>query len=199
MTACQQLFTASGLTGSALQSAVEAQFPNGECEQVPVSPFSPGPVADGETLTRLIFHPVHTHPHTGVPIAMAFADAWSSDLSVFREERATDAEITLAIEQMKQTGLKKTPLQDRSVIGVMTATTARVRSEVTANDNVRAFRVYDTAEELKPHHASVFLTHAGRTKFTEKVARKRLFEIFAAVSNYRTGRLPTEPSATGTI
>ena len=40
MTPCQQLFTSSGLTGIALQSAVEAQFPNGDCEQVTVSPFS---------------------------------------------------------------------------------------------------------------------------------------------------------------
>ena len=100
MTSCRELFTSSGLSGTALQAAVEIQFPNGDCEQVTVSPYSPGPVADEETLTRLVFHPIHIHPTTGAPTSMAFADAWSSDLSVFREDKATDQEIALAIKQM---------------------------------------------------------------------------------------------------
>lgn len=190
MTSCQDLFTASGLVGLALQTAVEAHFPDGDCEKVAVSPFSAGPVGDSETLSRLVFHPIHVNEKTGALVSMAFADAWTSDLSVFREEKASDEEIGLAITQMKQTGLSKTPPRDRTVIAVMTATTSRVRSEVIGDEKNRTFRVYDTAKEHKPSHASVFLTQIGRTQLTEKRARKRLFEVFAVITDYRLGRLP---------
>lgn len=194
MTTCQDLFTASGLAGVDLQRAVEAAFPDGSCEAVTVSPFSPGPVHETETLTRLTFTPIHVHPDTGAPISMAFADAWSSDLSVFRDEKAADSEIVLAASQMKETGLKKTPPQNRAVVGAMTALTDAVRQHLVHSGGPRAFRVYDTAEQEKPNHASVFLTSAARSTFTDKTARKRLFEIFAPVANYRPGRLSLPPA-----
>lgn len=195
MTSCQDLFTSSGLTGISLQTAVEDRFCNGECEKVAVSPFSPGPVIDDECLTRLVFHPIHVHPHTGIPVSMAFADAWSSDLSVFREEQASDVEITLAIDQMKATGAKKAPPQQRAVVAAMSIGTGRLRAEVIGKHDARAFRVYDTAEEAKPHHASVFLSKVARSEMTEKSSRKRLFELFSSVANYRAGRLANIPSS----
>ena len=178
MTDCSSLFSNSNLAGAALEQAVEERFPNGECECVSVSPFSPGPVADGETLERLVFHPIHIDQATGRPTSQVFTDVWTSDLSVFRQERAAKEEVALAVEQMIARGLRKVPPEERQVRGRMVARTATVRALLLPSSDARAFRVYDTAEEPKPHHASVFLTCLGRRRMSQKVVKKRLYEIF---------------------
>jgi hypothetical protein len=188
MTDCASLFSTSNLVGAALQQAVEDRFPDGECERVSVSRFSPGPVTDDETLERLVFAPIHIDPATGRPTSQTFADAWSSDLSVFRQERATREEVALATEQMKARGLRKTPPEMREVRGSMVARTEVIRAFLVSAAEVRAFRVYDTAEEETPHHASVFLTCFGRANMSQKVVKKRLYEIFG-------GRLKTVTEA----
>lgn len=184
MTTCRELFSTPGLKGKELQERVECQFPNGVCEAEAVSEHSPGPVEDMETLTRLIFAPIHVDTD-GLPIPMAFSDAWNSDLSVFREERASDLELDLAITQIKQIGLAKEPPKPRKLVAVSMATASQVRA-VSLN-NSRVFRVYDTAEAKKPHHASVFVTKEGRAGMSEKQVRRRLFELFTAVQEYRNG------------
>ena len=128
MTPCLDLFSNSKLAGIQLQEAVEANFPNGECEEVSVSKYSPCPVEPSETLVRLAFHPIHVD--NGRITSVAFMDVYRSDLSVFRDERATDTEIALAIEQMLVTGLKKSPPQNRHVAAVMTAGTGTIRSHI---------------------------------------------------------------------
>jgi hypothetical protein len=178
MTDCASLFSSSNLVGAALQRAVEDRFPDGECERVSVSRFSPGPVADDEALERLVFHPIHIDPATGRPTSQTFADAWSSDLSVFRQERATREEIALATAQMKARGLRKTPPEVREVHGSMVARTGAIRAFLVPATDARAFRVYDTAEEEKPHHVSVFLTCFGRANMSPKAVKKRLYELF---------------------
>ena len=178
MSDCCSLFCDLGLVGAALQKVAEERFPDGECERVSVSRFSPGPVTDDETLERLVFHPIHIDPGTGRPTLQIFTDAWTSDLSVFRQERATREEIALAVQQMKERGLKKRPPEEREVRGRMVARTEVVRAALVPNTESRAFRVYDTAEERKPHHASVFLTCLGREKISQKAVKKRLYEIF---------------------
>ena len=184
MNPCLDLFSKSGLAGIPLQEAVEAKFPNGECEAVAVSEYSPCPVHASETLVRLAFHPIHVD-QSGRVLSVAFTDAWRSDLSVFRDERATDAEIALAIEQMKLTGAKKTPPQNRNVAAAMVASAGTIRAQVVDGANDQAFRVYDTGDEAKPHHASIFLTQTARSKLTEKSVRKRLYELFVTVPKYR--------------
>jgi hypothetical protein len=190
---CLELFSKSGLAGIPLQEAVDAKFPNGECEAVSASEHSPCPVDASETLIRLAFHPIHVDPN-GRILSVAFTDAWRSDLSVFRDERASDGEIALAIEQMRLTGVSKTPPQDRHVAAAMVASTGTIRAQMVDGTSDRAFRVYDTAEEAKPHHASIFLTRTARSTLTEKSVRKRLYELFSvAAPNYRDGRLNTPP------
>lgn len=193
MTACRDLFSNSGLTGVDLQVAVGEKFPNGDCEQVSVSEHSPGPVADSEALTRIIFHPIHVHPTTGLPVSTAFSDAWSSDLSTFRDPAAADHELALAISEMQATGLKKSG--PRTVAAFATAEVAVLRAEILPKSGARSFRVYDTAEEVKPHHASVFLTPSARGELSEKSTRKRLFELFQAVTSFRNGRLSAQPNS----
>ena len=188
MTECLKLFSLSGLSGVPLQNAVDEQFPNGECEIVNVSEHSPGPVGAHEALVRLIFNPIHVDG-SGQVVSVAFNDAWTSDLSVFRDEMASDQEILHAIEQIKMTGLQKNPPRERHVVQVRSARTVAVRKEILPKSQTQAFRVYDTAEADKPHHASVFLTKAARDELTEKSTRKRLFELFSTVANnYRGGR-----------
>lgn len=178
MTDCGSLFSDSGLAGAALQKVVEERFPNGECERVSVSRFSPGPVTDDEILERLVFHPIHIDQATGRPNSQTFADACTSDLSVFRRERATQEEVALAVQQMMARGRQKVPPQDRELRGRMVARTEVVRSALVPSTDARAFRVYDTAEEQKPHHASVFLTCLGRERMSQKAVKKRLYETF---------------------
>lgn len=188
MTACLELFARSGLSGVALQEAVEERFPAGDCEAVKVSEYSPGPVEDHETLVRLVLHPIHVDERTGVVVSVAFTDVWKSDLSVFRDERASLEEIQFAVEQMKATGLRKTPPRERRVVEVRSARVAAVRYDMMPKAKARAFRVYDTGEKEKPHHASVFLTKAARIELSEKSVRKRLFELFGVVAGkYRDG------------
>jgi len=190
VTPCRELFSRSGLSGLALQEAVEKGFPNGECEAVSISEHSPGPVSEAETLVRLVFHPIHVDESTGRILSVAFTDAWRSDLSVFRDERATDTELIFAIDQMKQTGASKTPQQKRYVAAVMLAGTGAVRAQFLQGTSNSVFRVYNTAEAAKPHHASIFLTQAARSSLSEKSIRKRLFELFTTADHhYRGGRL----------
>ena len=127
---------------------------------------------------------------TGEILPAAFVDAWNSDLSVFRDELATDNELNLAIEQMKLTGASKPKPQNRHVAAVMLAGTSVIRAQIVQGTSNRAFRVYDTAEATKPHHASIFLTQSARSILSAKAVRKRLFELFKkADQQYRNGRL----------
>ncbi|MGO9473022.1 MAG: hypothetical protein ACLPWS_06350 [Rhodomicrobium sp.] len=195
MTTCRELFSTPGLEGKELQEKVEEQFPDGVCETVSISPHSQGPVEDSETLMRFVFAPIHVDEKTGAPLPTAFSDAWNSDLSVFREERASDEEIRLAITQVKEIGLAKNPPKPRKLVAIMLAAASQIRAEMVESTVSRAFRVYDTAEPEKPNHASVFVTKTARSKnMGEKKVRRRLFELFVAVQGYRSGIDEVKPA-----
>ena len=87
--------------------------------------------------------------------------------------------MVVAIEQMKLTGANKTPRQNRLVAAAMVAVASAIRTQMVDGTSNRAFRVYDTADGAKPHHASVFLTQTARSKLSEKSVRKRLYELFS--------------------
>ena len=104
--------------------------------------------------------------------------------------------MVVAIEQMKLTGANKTPRQNRHVAAAMVAVASAIRTQMVDGTSNRAFRVYDTADEMKPHHASVFLTQTARSKLTEKSVRKRLYELFAVTAlKYRSTVTNTSPHA----
>ena len=175
---CQELFSDEGLAGASLQDAVHLHYPAGECQSVSVSKFSSGFVDDGETLTRLIIHPIHVENGTVTPLA--FNDATTLDLSVFREEQATDSEIQLAIDEIRALGETKVPPQNRIVEMVMQASATAVRSALfVVNEVEYPFRVYDTGTEDKPAHASVFTPSVARKGSGQRQARKVLWRLFS--------------------
>lgn len=186
---CSFLFEQSCLKATGLQDEVFKQFPNCECEKEQVSSFSPGPVQDDELLTKLIIHPIHYQSETGEIHPLAFNDATTLDLSLFREEAATDEEIQLAIDEIKATGQSKDPVQNRIVQLVMQARAADIRAEFFQDPSERMFAVYDTAVPDKPAHASVFTPPSARKGARQRQARRRLLEIFSArrvnLDNYR--------------
>jgi hypothetical protein len=171
--------------------AVDEAFPAGECERLPVSEFSPGCVHALEQLTRLVIHPIHVN-NDGMPVSIVFNDAWNSDLSLFREARATDTEIQIALAENRATGQARS--QDRSFFGVMYALADAIRRATFDGFAGPVFRVYDTAEANKPHHASVFMTRAAKKALTIKKVRKKLWETFGSAMaedarTYRRGRI----------
>jgi hypothetical protein len=172
MTTCRNLFSTPGLEGQALQEKVEEQFPDGACETVKVSDHSPGPVGDNETLTRFVFAPIHVD-EKGMPVSTAFSDAWKFDLSVFREELASDAELHLAIAQIKDIGLRKTPPVPRKVVAVMATRAGGIR-----------------AETVNPAESQA----SARTAMTPQKVRKRLFDLFITVHAYRSGIDDVKPA-----
>jgi hypothetical protein len=176
---CSALFARVDLAGTALQDAVFASKPLGDCESVSISGFSPGPVSDSETLTKLILHPIHVDPVTGQISPMAFQDATTLDLSLFREQMAENSEIQLAIDQIRATGASKVPPQDRLLQLVMQATAEDIRGLRFDDNNERMCFVYDTGECDKPHHASVFTPTSARKGSRQRQVRKKLFELFS--------------------
>lgn len=175
---CRALFGIEGLHGSTLQSAVSKRFPVGECELCSVSAYSPGRVDPAEVITKLIVDPIHLDEGQLSPVA--FMDAYSIDLSVFREQLATDAEIQIAINQIKATGLKKSAPQLRSVVGVAQTTVAKLRNAIFSDSRDRMFFVYDTGEKDKPAHASVFTPERVKSsKSDQRAARKILHAAFS--------------------
>jgi hypothetical protein len=107
MTECRDLYSQCLRNGRDFGAAADEHFPDGRCEHVSVSEHSPGPVHHNERRTRLVIHPIHMD--SGKPVAVVFNDAWNSDLSLFRERKATDAEITLALKENHATGQQKVP------------------------------------------------------------------------------------------
>jgi hypothetical protein len=193
MTECRDLYSACLQDGRNFGVAADEAFPDGRCERVAISQHSPGPVRPCEQLTRLVIHPIHIG-NDGKPVAVIFNDAWNNDLSLFRETKATDEEIALALTEIRATGQKRNHPQDRSFVGVMYARAHAVRGADFDNGPKPAFRVYDTGEQNKPHHASVFMSKAGREQLTVKKVRKKLWEIFGQALaeealTYRGGRL----------
>ena len=80
---CQELF-ASVAKDPKKAEKVDAQSPDCVCEAHSVSPHSPGPVTDDETLWRLILSPVHYDVTTGKVTEAAFDDASNKGMAVQR-------------------------------------------------------------------------------------------------------------------
>lgn len=175
---CRVLFEESCLCGVALQDAVYSAFPGGECEAEQVSSHSHGPVQDEEVLTKLIVDPIHYDRQTGQISPLAFNDATTLDLSLFREVLATDAEIQLAINEIIATGKKKDPIQNRTIQIVLQATAGQIRTERFESPERRMCMVYDTAEPEKPAHASVFTPTEARKGASQRRVRRALHDLF---------------------
>jgi hypothetical protein len=144
MTECRDLYSQCLRNGHDFGAAADEQFPDGRCERASVSEHSLGPVHHNEKLTRLVIHPIHMD--SGKPVAVVFNDAWNSDLSLFREGKATDAEIRLAFRENYATGQQKVPPQNRLFVGVMQTPAFAIRRALLDNGPMRAFRYRRTNE-----------------------------------------------------
>jgi hypothetical protein len=137
----------------------------------------------------MLVHPIHFDTQTGLVSPLAFADAVNLDLSVFREQNASDSEIQLAIDEIRKTGASKVPKQERIVTLVMQAQAAKVRNCTFEDDKSRMCFVYDTVTYDKPNHASVF-TPERATKKGGREVRRALLKLFSEnrilPDNYRT-------------
>lgn len=174
----QWLFEHSCLTKIGLQDAVFQHYPDGECEVVSVSESSPGRVLDDETLTRLIIHPIHYDPQQNLVSPMAFQDATTLDLSLFREGHATDDELKLAAGEIAETGKSREIPQVRGVSMIMQASAHAIRALTFDKTGKRMCFVYDTAEPTKPSHASVFTPPNARKGSGQREVRRKLLELF---------------------
>ena len=174
---CRKIFEGSCLIGQQLQNEVYVHYPTGECEKCGVSSYSPGRVEDGELLTRLIVQPIHWDEGKIHPLA--FQEATTLELSVFREERATDGEIQTAINEIKATGETKVIPEQRLVAVVMQALAGDVRESVFPDELDRMCFVYDTATPTKPSHASIFTPSKARKGSPQRAVRRALLELFS--------------------
>lgn len=176
---CRILFEGACLAGVRLQDEVFKNYPNGECEATKVSSFSPCPVDNNELLTRLIIHPIHYDEQKQQVSPMAFQEATTMDLSVFRELRATDAEVQHSIDQVKITGKARTKPQERFVFLVMQALTSDIRNLAFEDLPMPMCRVYDTAIPTNRAHASVFTPICARKGSRQRQVRRALLELFS--------------------
>ena len=175
---CSVIFGELCLRGTDLQDAVYASYGKGECEAESISEYSPGRVEDDELLTKLIVDPIHFDPATGVISPLAFQDATTIDLSLFREALASDEELQSAIDAIKATGASKLPPQDRGIQLVMQATAGDLRSLAFEGGSERMCMVYDTALPDKPAHASVFTPTSARKGAKQREVRRKLLALF---------------------
>lgn len=185
---CAVLFFDPCNEGVQLQNLVYLHYPQGECEEVQCSLYSPGPVGDDEVLTRLIVHPIH-FDDDGKVSPLAFNDATTMDLSLFREGLAEDSEIQLAIDEIRKLGQSKVPPQNRLVQVVMQASAREIRDKTFESGGIWKFYIYDTGVAEKPAHASVFTPEVARKGAAQRKARKALLELFTKktviVDDYR--------------
>ncbi|MDF2494574.1 hypothetical protein [Sphingomonas sp.] len=176
---CAIIFGELCLRGAGLQDAVYAAYSKGECEAESISGHSPGRVEDNELLTKFIVDPIHLDPVTGVISPLAFQDATTIDLSLFREALAQDSELQAAINAIKATGASKLPPQERGIQLVMQTSAGDLRSLVFEDGSERMCMVYDTALPDKPAHASVFTPSVARKGAKQREVRRKLLALFS--------------------
>jgi len=158
---CLETFQ-SGLEGLALQAEVDTRFPSFRCEKCKVSPYSPGPVADGENLIFLAIHPIHFDEKTNTLAPLAFEQLTRNDLSLLRHEYCCD-DLPQTVEQLRSGGAA-----DRSIELCVVLQASEIRQIKDANG--RVLGVYDTALSDRMSHASLFVR---KDYLADKAARQR--------------------------
>lgn len=148
--------------------------PGCSCEGERVSHHSPGLVADGEIIARLIYSPLHVDLETGETKEAAFSDVTDKGLSIQRLSQTSSAEVR-AIGEKKLADDHAKGRTDREFLGMVTAEVKQVRQQ-TYEDGQRAFCVYDSGLPDAPAHADVCQMKA--TPSAMKRARKKLCDLF---------------------
>lgn len=151
---------------------IDAQSPDCACEAHSVSPHSPGPVRNDETVWRLILSPLHYDIAMRKVTESAFDDASGKGLSVQR------LAVTGSEDDIRQRGHARAALKpDRAFECAIGAVAGAVRALRGVEDGGR-FCIYDTAEPGDPGHADVCQTRHGN-KHTRRILRRELQKQFS--------------------
>lgn len=168
---CQQLF-ASVAKDPQKADKIDAQSPDCACESHSVSPHSVGPVANDETVWRIILSPVHWDVTTGKVKELAFEDASNKGLSVQR------LAVIRSEDGIRACGLRQATLKvGRTFEFACGAVASAIRSIRNIEDGGR-FCIYDTAEVDDAGHADVCQTRHG-TKRSRAQMRRELQKLFS--------------------
>lgn len=162
---CQELF-ASVAKDPKKAEKIDAKSPGCACEEYSVSPHSPGPVTDDETLWRLILSPVHYDVATGKVTEAAFDDASNKGMSVQR------LLVTGSEGDIRQRGYSRAAAKPgRTFECAIGATAAGIRALCSLEDGGR-FCIYDTADAADPGHADVCQTRHGSRRARAQLRRE---------------------------
>ena len=168
---CQELF-ASVAKDPKKAEKIDAQSPDCACEAHSVSPHSPGPVMDDETLWRLILSPVHYDVATGRVTEAAFDDASNTGMSVQR------LAVTGSEGDIRQRGHARAAAKPgRTFECAIGATAAGIRA-LRGPEGGGRFCIYDTADAADPGHADVCQTRHG-SRHTRLQLRRELQKHFS--------------------
>lgn len=151
---CQDLFV--GLAHDPRKAEkIDAASPNCACEVEKVSPHSPGPVSDVETVWRLILSPVHYDTETGKVKELAFADASNKGMSVQRL-------VVLGGEDaIRAQGIQRAQGKPGQSFECAIGADVRVVRAVRGEGGEGRFCVYDTATADDAAHADICQTAQG--------------------------------------
>lgn len=134
-----------------------------------------GPVADTETLARLVIAPMHINQRNGLPSPAAFqvTDLMERGLSVLRRDHTDD-------EELRRQGTKLCKNKpDRSLECVMLGSADEIR-QLLDRQGQRAFCLVDDEVEDQPTHA-IIMRSSDQDNLEMKELRGRLMKIFATV------------------
>lgn len=162
---CQELF-ANVAKDPEKAEKIDAQAGDCACEAHSVSPYSPGPVTDDETVWRLILSPVHYDVVTGKVTEAAFDDASNKGMSVQR------LVVTGSEDDIRQKGHARAAAKPgRTFECAIGATAAGIRALRGPEDSGR-FCIYDTGEAADPGHADVCQTRHGSRRARAQLRRE---------------------------
>lgn len=162
---CQELFAGVAKDPKKAEK-IDARSPDCACEAHSVSPYSPGPVMDDETLWRLILSPVHYDVATGKVTEAAFDDASNKGMSVQR------LVVTGSEGDIRQRGHARAFAKPgRTFECAIGATAAGIRALRAPEDGGR-FCIYDTADATDPGHADVCQTRHGSRHVRAQLRRE---------------------------
>ena len=159
---------------------VVGEDPTGACQRVRIGHTSPGPVDDGEILSRFVFAPAHLKV-TGEVDETLVLDAFKIGASITRVQSEW-ADALLQIHEygevqaasLREGTVDREAQPDRIYIGVVRFRAVEARS--LAIDGVQErIRVYDTSLPNNPNHGDVVANGAGLSKVLRKELRVRLF------------------------
>jgi hypothetical protein len=127
-------------------------------EALTASRHSPGPVANHEHVLRLVVNPIHVDAADGSLKPTLMSDVKKKGGSVHRlvhvsQEAVIEAGRTHAAAK---NAANPGAAQPRSIYGTVRLSVQEVRSLVVAT-NDRAFGVFDTAKQVEPSHADIFM------------------------------------------